>query len=467
MTDQQSSVPREGSFRAWVDDLGYVRRDGWIGGVASAIARRLGVDPLIVRGAFAVTAAIGFPALWMYAIAWAELPDGEGRRVFGRGRVGERVGLLLTVVVATIGSLATVVAARILLAYDLMYGLTVSAVPLLLWGGFLLVTIATLIWFARRAPVHIDSPLIEGVRGEAVGADATGGAASGAAPPHSPGEAPAPPEGGGDMDAWREQYAAWRRQHDEWRRALAVQEQDPRAAERELRRAQQAAFRAEAARMRAERRAARPRTSLAFIGVAVGLALLVGGAVGAATIVDHGVETAVTAGAFGGAAVLALAMVTAGVLRRRSGFLALATIAALLLGGSGIGRAALEGFVPPGAVRYPSDGPLAIDQPFGLLYLEVGSWDGGDGVTTVTKGTGDTLVTVYEDVDVDVRVHTDEGNVIVSQWNDEGEWAERFLSPRPDGGYRWVIDAEEEQATRTIEIAQTSGDVRIQVEDRR
>ncbi|WP_156761723.1 PspC domain-containing protein [Microbacterium karelineae] len=466
MTDPQPAVPREGSFRAWVNDLGYVRRDGWVGGVASGIARRIGVDPMIVRGAFVVTALIGFPALWVYAFVWAALPDADGRTVFNRGRGGARVGLLLTAVLAGIGTVATVVAFGVLLDASVMYGMTANIIPILTWAGFLVATIAVLVWSARRTPAHIDSPLIEGARGEAVGADATGGAAPGAAPPSSPGEAPTPPDGSGDMAAWREQYAAWRRQHDEWRLALAAQEQDPRAAERAMRREQQAAFRAESARVRAERRAARPRTSLAYIGVAVGLALLAGGATGVAVISGHGIETAVTAGAFAGSFALAAAMVTAGFLRRRSGFLALLTIAALLLGGSGLGRAALDDFVLPGATRYPGAVPLTIDQPFGTLFLEVGPWDGGDGVTTVTKGSGDTYVIVAPDVDVDVRVHTDDGGVSIMRWVQGRGETERVLDARPDGAYRWVVDAEDERATRTIEIAQNSGYVYIHVQER-
>src|SRR5699024_817071 len=115
-----------------------------------------------------------------------------------------------------------------------------------------------------------------------------------------------------------------------------------------------------------------------------------GGATGAIVVGNHGIEIAVTAGVLAGASILALAMVTAGILRRRSGFLAFVTVIALLIGGSGVGRAALEDFVLPGAVRYPGAAPLTIYQPFGYLVLDVGPWDGGASTTTVTKGNGDT-----------------------------------------------------------------------------
>lgn len=44
----------------------------WVGGVASAIARELGVQPIIIRVAFALTLVVGW-GLLLYAVAWALL----------------------------------------------------------------------------------------------------------------------------------------------------------------------------------------------------------------------------------------------------------------------------------------------------------------------------------------------------------------------------------------------------------
>lgn len=452
MTDDQAVLPREGKLRAWVNDLGYVRERGWLGGVCVAVAHRIGVDPLIVRGAFVTTAVVGFPAIWIYVFAWATLPDDDGKGVFNRGRGGQLVGLGLMTVVAAIGTLPTLIAAYLLLGAIFTFGQAAPALPLVGWFGFLVIVVAALIWAARRDRAH--AGFSSGRNAAPLGRYARDGATS------SLDEVPPLPDGSGDMDAWRAQYAAWREQHDAWRRAQT--DQDPVAAERELRRQQQAELRAESMRLRAERRATRPRTSFAYIGVTIGIALLVGGATGAAVIPAHGVETAVTVAAFAAAAIVALAMVVAGALRRRSGFLALVTIGALLVGGSGIGRAALDGFVLPNAIRYPGDEALTIDQPFGTLNLDVGPWDGGEGTTTVTKGTGTTFILVDEDVDVDIRVALGDGVVMADRTDENGERSMRPLDPRPDGIVRWSIDAENERATRTIEIAQNSGEVYIQ-----
>ena len=66
-------------FFAWSAGLGVVRGDGWLGGVAAGLAARMRVDPLIVRGILVVAGLFGFPVLFLYAIAWALLPDLDER----------------------------------------------------------------------------------------------------------------------------------------------------------------------------------------------------------------------------------------------------------------------------------------------------------------------------------------------------------------------------------------------------
>ena len=72
---------RHGSgFFDWIRGLGVRRgRDRWIGGVASGIAERLGIDPVIVRGVFVVLALSFGVGVLAYGIAWALLPEPDGR----------------------------------------------------------------------------------------------------------------------------------------------------------------------------------------------------------------------------------------------------------------------------------------------------------------------------------------------------------------------------------------------------
>ncbi|MPV38652.1 PspC domain-containing protein [Georgenia subflava] len=56
-------------------------QDRWIGGVAAGIARRLDVDPLLVRGILVVLSFFGGLGLLLYGIGWALLPEESDGRI--------------------------------------------------------------------------------------------------------------------------------------------------------------------------------------------------------------------------------------------------------------------------------------------------------------------------------------------------------------------------------------------------
>ena len=60
---------------------GAVRPDEgrWIAGVAAALARRWGVDLVLVRGVLVALALVGGLGIWLYALAWLFLPQTDGR----------------------------------------------------------------------------------------------------------------------------------------------------------------------------------------------------------------------------------------------------------------------------------------------------------------------------------------------------------------------------------------------------
>lgn len=67
-------------FFAWLRGLGLQRgADRWIGGVASGIAHRVGIDPVIVRGLFLLFVIFGGIGILLYGLAWAFLPEPDGR----------------------------------------------------------------------------------------------------------------------------------------------------------------------------------------------------------------------------------------------------------------------------------------------------------------------------------------------------------------------------------------------------
>ncbi|AMM33716.1 hypothetical protein SA2016_3051 [Sinomonas atrocyanea] len=96
--------PRGGDFFGWIRGLGLVRgRDRWMGGVASGLAHRWGIDPILVRGLFIVAAIFLGVGVLAYGLLWLLLPEPDGRihaqeAAHGRWTAGMTGGLIVTVI---------------------------------------------------------------------------------------------------------------------------------------------------------------------------------------------------------------------------------------------------------------------------------------------------------------------------------------------------------------------------------
>lgn len=139
-------------FFGWVRSLGIERSDGWVAGVCAGIARRTGADPTIVRGIFAVAAVLGFPALWLYAIAWALLPDAEGRIVarLRHGSAPGALGVVITAGLAVIAGWGGASVAGVVLAATRPESIGWDPMGTLLWLAVLGGIAALIIWGVRR-----------------------------------------------------------------------------------------------------------------------------------------------------------------------------------------------------------------------------------------------------------------------------------------------------------------------------
>ncbi|WP_431802013.1 PspC domain-containing protein [Microbacterium sp. bgisy203] len=406
-------------FFSWTSGLGIVRGDGWIGGVAAGVAARLRIDPLIVRGIFVVVQLFGFPMLLVYAIAWAVLPDLDGRiplRDAIRGQWTPAMGGIIAC--AVLGLVPAPVGAAIVLPAAYVSDPTIIALSIvftvaLLVAGLLVFVIASAARSPRprstpqtpaadpdertasAAPLDPDrapdaSAAASGSGPDAPRADEEGDAAGFAASPSSldppstesgapstepttPAEPVTPAAPVDEYAAWREQHAAWKMQDDAWRR----QQQDAaRLAREQARRERQergAAFTADADERRRVRRATKPRTPFAYVAAVVGVAIVLGAIVGLA----GASELSVARGLFVAALVTALGMVIAGAVRWRSGFLAFTTVLFLLGGAAGVAvPAARELHLTsygvsnaPGAQRWPASAPFV--QPWGDVTVSL------------------------------------------------------------------------------------------------
>ncbi len=72
--------PASSSFFHWVRGLDITRTpDRWVGGVAGAVSLRTGLDLALVRGLIVILAVFGGIGVLLYGLAWALLPEPDGR----------------------------------------------------------------------------------------------------------------------------------------------------------------------------------------------------------------------------------------------------------------------------------------------------------------------------------------------------------------------------------------------------
>ena len=346
-------------FFAWMRGLGIVRADGWLGGVCAGVAYRIGIDPIIVRGIVVVAAILGAPLLLLYAVAWALLPDREGRIHLQRLFEGEFESAMVG-----IGAFALIA----LLPWSAgPWWIDTSFWHLPIWGpgiGRALVTlivlaaIAALVvgvvysargrryaddrWTGRETPSSTRAQTPAGDAAAAAGSTPTASPASAspasaspstvssataspgldmsAAPSEPPPPAPtASPE---DLADWQARHAAWAAEQAQWKQRLQADMRAVKAQRATELRLNSAAAAAEAAERRRAYRLANPRVGAAFGWATVGLALIAAAltaglwpaVVGAA---GWGLTAALAAATF----VFGLAILAAGLGRRRSGFL--------------------------------------------------------------------------------------------------------------------------------------------------
>ena len=513
-------------FFAWTAGLGIVRGDGWIGGVAAGIAARLRVDPLIVRGILVVIGLFGFPVLFLYAVAWALLPNLDGdiplqyalRGMFVPAHLGILAFAVLGLVPAPVplfvglptiwsvagssGGLAAVMALAFVVGVAIVGALVFLIVRAARSASHATdPAVASEQRTASAAPVTPDSSAAapgsgpDAAPADDEGADAAGFAAS--APSPSPGSLAEPTQSlSDDSDrtrslsergtsetkrpdpdtdayaAWREQHAAWKVQDDAWRRQQQDAARAARDQARRERHAHAAAFTAEAAERRRIRRLTAPRTPFAYVATVLGIAVVAG----ALVAVTSDAELAGALGLFVGALVVALGMVTAGIVRRRSGFLAFVTIAlsagglaataapavaALHLGGYGISNVGPE--------RWPAAAPFV--QPWGDLSISLSGTDSPTEPIHVEKGSGGTTVWVDADVTVHLDIRGRAGavytNASAGESIDVSEVPGAVSSSMPNGAPRVVatipasVDESDGITDQTLVIDQRSGWIEI------
>jgi phage shock protein PspC (stress-responsive transcriptional regulator) len=411
------------SFFTWIRGLGILRSQGWIGGVAAGIAARLGIDAILVRGILVVIAVLGGPVVLVYAAAWLLLPDENDvihAEELARGRFSPAI--------AGIGALALL--SLLPLTQGFWYAGTLywgepavgASIGRVLWTAILITGLVFFVlWVARRsngtpataataAGPSSESPgtfasaptPAAGATAFAMPADTSTGAPGVAAPPAD--FAPEPPKPGTEASA--EELVAWRLQQEEWKRQRAAWAAEQKRTDRQLaaqvageKARQNAAAAMERARIR---RLTRPRVSGAYVGIALGLALVSGAL---AALLWPGEETGYdsTVGLAAAVFVLGAAIILAGSIRRRSGFLSFVGVVALVSMLISAGAPAGRQLIFPAAYGISTVESGRYAQPFGSLELYV--WDNGnDDLAEIDIWQGRGTINILVDPGQTVRV---------------------------------------------------------------
>ncbi|WP_411721372.1 PspC domain-containing protein [Mycetocola sp.] len=340
------AAPQQSNLFDWIRGAGLVRTDdAWLAGVAGGIARRTGLDPLIIRGIILVVAILGGPALFLYAVAWALLPDSQGRIHAERAIKG-----IFDPAMIAIGVLV------VLTFVPVMQGIWWQGAPdfwnmpewleSTLRSGWVLALVAGLIWLtvviARRTPAgsaapaagprtHADFWTSSSTPGGQSGfgtpapfaADASAPSAAQTAAAGATGPVPA----GGTDSTW---YATPEAAHAATGFAPGASAGNPGQAERDAQRRARDAARAQQRREH-EERYRRRQPGAAFVSISLGLALLAGVFTAIALGYTTFSDTAVLVGVGTALGVIALATILAGIRGKESGALGFFAVVAILV----------------------------------------------------------------------------------------------------------------------------------------
>lgn len=313
-------------FFAWLRGTGIVRNDErWFAGVASGIAAKAGIDPIIVRGVFIVLAVLGGPGILLYLAGWVLLPDATGRihlEEVVRGR--SSTGVIVTTVL--IGALVFLP-----VLFGLLPGLFVGSWGWNAWGVLpdWLQVVFGILWWALIFPALIVWLIVwlsrGGTRGPGFGphVGAGQGAHQGEGSAHHQhhhrpeGPQPFADQTGDAPSASGEPAASWEQRltekTDEWSRKAEQKSQEWEQRSRDHHAAH--------------------RLGAGFVAISLALAMLAGGAAAALVLgVGANSDLMLTIGLAAAVAVLALSMIVAGIRGRESGwigFLAFCGVVAL------------------------------------------------------------------------------------------------------------------------------------------
>ncbi|SDR71801.1 PspC domain-containing protein [Microterricola viridarii] len=520
-TDEYGGAPH--GFFAWLRGLGLQRQPGWIGGVCMGIAARIGIDPIIVRGIFLVLALFAPPVIIFYGVAWLLLPDTDGRIQMQRLLRGDPQPALAGIAILIFVGLALPLssAAQLLTGINVFslggaffWGWPGSSAIGVLFNLALLAGVGALVfWLVRRnrkdsrsggaasaSRMAFASPTAApSTNGGGVGsgdpdaaARPTGHPAAHLAARQAAREAahpstasavadtaptagePVNPGAGASVDemaAWKLQHEAWRTERERFNKEQSEANRAARAQWAAENKARSLQFAAQASEHRRARKLERPRASAAAVFFTLGLALVAGaGSAITALASAENADYAATIGVLVAALVAAIAMVVAGAMRRRSGFLAFIAMLLLLIG---VGTAMLPRqtqLLAPWSWVNNTQQLGTMTQPWGDLVVWVHNQSNDAAAAprnlVLTKATGDVHIYVDRGSSLVLRAELEQGRRVhlLQQSYDTGDIVDA-PTPRPNAGGDYTVRvgsfAGGPVADLTLDATLTSGSIFI------
>ncbi len=520
--DQHGGAPH--GFFAWLRGLGLQRQPGWIGGVASGVAARIGIDPIIVRGILVVLAIFAAPVLLFYGVAWLLLPDSDGRIHLQRllngdpqpALAGIAIFVLLGLMTPLNAAAQSVVAGNFWTTGGWFWGWSGSSVIATIFNIAALAAITVfVVWLVRRSNTNsrgggapspttlaaystAPAPDGGGIRSgdsdaaatttsdtatsaassaaaastESISAATGASAAAEADTPPTAEHEPAPPGAGASVDelaAWKLQHEAWRIERERFSRAQADADKAARSQWAAENKARSQAFAAQAAEHRRLRKLERPRASASAVFFTMGAALVAGAASAIAAMGSpENADYAATIGVLVAALVASVSMIIAGIARRRSGFLAALTMALLLIG-------LVSALIPrgstllwPGEFVSSTSAPESVTQPFGALTVWVYDHENSNsapGTMAITKANGDLYIQMDPgaSLELDAAIDADE-TITLTRHDNDGDAESRVLTPPSESGthtLRIGTISPDDPADLTIDATLTRGSIFI------
>lgn len=313
MTDDHNHAraPRGQKFFEWIRTLGITRSDGWAGGVCAGIAYRIGIDPLIVRGIFVVVSILGAPALLFYALGWLLLPDRDNRIHLERLINGEHEPPAIAIAVLVVIALIPWNAAAWWGGWRWLSFWVITVISAGAAAVFLSTKKGT---YRKKRPAdsETDSDSTENAKTRLV--DTT-------PEPKRP-KRPGKDASDEEKAVWTTQFDQWQTAHDEWLQRRADDVRAVSAARAEENRERAIVARAQAEQRRATYRASHPVIPGAWGWGIVGVSIMVSALIGLWWGSYSSLPIYAPAAALATAALICvMAVIIAGILRRRGGAL--------------------------------------------------------------------------------------------------------------------------------------------------